>query len=83
MAEHVIVETNWVIDHLAPALAPGPAARALFDRAAAGELVLHVPALCLGEARKVLRERSVRDYSGAMRAFIRTRRDTGRMTPET
>ncbi len=79
MAEHVIVETNWVVDFAAPSLAQGPAAQALLEQARAGELVLHVPALCLVEARKVVRERTARDYTTAVRRFIRAEREGGRV----
>jgi hypothetical protein len=78
MAEHVFVETNWVIDCVAPTLAAGPAALELLARAGAGDLVLHLPTICLIEAKKVVRERNVRDYTAAARSFIRARRGADR-----
>lgn len=53
--EHVFVETNFVVDMAAPAHLRVPAAVALVDRAQRGEIQLHIPAICLLEARPVLR----------------------------
>lgn len=80
---HVFVETNWVVDYTAPVLARSPSARDLYARAQANEFVLHVPAIALVEARKVIRERRPREDVNGIRAFIRMARDDGRMTVET
>jgi hypothetical protein len=52
--EHVFVETNFVVDWAAPAHFRVPAAVALVERAVVGEIALHIPAICLREARPVL-----------------------------
>lgn len=48
----VLVETNWVVDVIAPAHLQSPQAIQLFQRAQAGEFKLYVPAICLTEARE-------------------------------
>jgi hypothetical protein len=53
--EHVFVETNFVVDWAAPAHLRVPDAVALVERAERGEIALHIPAICLLEARPVLR----------------------------
>jgi hypothetical protein len=51
---HVFVETNWVFDYAAPGHHKSLDAVALLDRARANDLQLHLPALCLTEARHVI-----------------------------
>jgi predicted nucleic acid-binding protein len=68
--KHVFVETNWVVDLVAPAVSRNPDARDLLERGHRGELVLHVPAIALSEARKVVRERSPRADLVNIRAFV-------------
>lgn len=75
--KHVFVETNWVVDFVAPAISRNPGASELLERSRGGELVLHVPAIALSEARKVVRERSVRADLGNIRAFVRETRERG------
>ena len=67
---HVFVETNWVFDFAAPEHRQSPGARALFEKARRKELALYLPNLCLGEARRALRNKfqpraeadEIRDY---------------------
>jgi hypothetical protein len=69
---HVFVETNWVVAYAAPAYMQMPTAAQLIEKARAGKLTLHLPALCLTEARHPLRTKfqpraavnSVRKYLG-------------------
>jgi predicted nucleic acid-binding protein len=49
---HVFVETNWVVYYAAPAHYRESAAVRLLDRARSGELQLHLPVICLSEARR-------------------------------
>jgi predicted nucleic acid-binding protein len=70
-AQHVFVETNWVVDLVAPALSRSPGASELLERSRRGEVVLHVPAIALSEAHKVVRERSLRADLENLRAFLR------------
>ena len=51
---HVLVETNWVVDLLAPAHHRKPNAIDLLERASQGELCLHLPSLSVMEAKKVI-----------------------------
>jgi hypothetical protein len=74
MTTHVLVETNWVVDVVAPSLSRNPDAAALYQRARRNELVLHLPAVCLLESRKVVKERRVRADLEAIRSFIRDRK---------
>jgi hypothetical protein len=55
---HVFVETNWVVAYAAPAYLRMPAAQVLSEKAAAGEISLHIPAICVSEARGPVRKNS-------------------------
>lgn len=79
----VLVETNWVVDAIAPAHLQSPQAIQLLERAKAGEFKLYVPAICLTEAREtVLRRFTPRSRSEDLRKFVRWARDEGRITVE-
>lgn len=68
---HVFVETNWVVKYLAPAHHKMPAAVDLLERSKRGEIKLHVPSICLTEARRPLREKfNPRNEARAIREFI-------------
>jgi hypothetical protein len=54
---HIFVETNWVVDCCAPAHNQVPAAADLLRRAGIGEIQLHLPAICLTEARHPLSQK--------------------------
>jgi predicted nucleic acid-binding protein len=69
-SKHVFVETNWVVDLVATRLSRNPSAAELLERARRGELTLHVPAIALVEARKVVRERRPRAAVENIRAFV-------------
>lgn len=79
MAAQVFVETNWIVDHVAPILSRGSGASELYALAKAGAVTLHVPAISLVEARKVIREKSPREDVHGIRAFVRLARDTVRL----
>jgi predicted nucleic acid-binding protein len=69
---HVFVETNWVVDFAAPEHRQAPGARSLFDKARRRELMLHLPNLCLGEARRVLLTKfQPRGEADAIRHYVR------------
>lgn len=68
---HVFVETNWVVDLVAPAHHRNPAAVRLYERARSGELVLHVPAPCLVEARPPIVQRFQPREAKPVRKFLR------------
>ncbi len=48
---HVFVETNWIVDCAAPAHNKVQAALDLLQRASEKDIQLHLPAICLAEAR--------------------------------
>ncbi|MBE9080276.1 hypothetical protein IQ241_23810 [Romeria aff. gracilis LEGE 07310] len=79
----VLVETNWVVDVVAPAHLQSPQAIQLLHRADAGELMLFVPAICLVEARETIPRRfTPRSRSEDLRKFVRWAREEGRVSPE-
>lgn len=76
----VVVETNWVVDFVAPAHLQSPQAIQLLERADAGEFKLYVPAICLAEARETVPRRfTPRSRSEDFRKFVRWARDEGRI----
>jgi hypothetical protein len=67
----VFVETNWLFACAAPAHHQVPAAVELLDRAKTGEFILHLPNLCIGEARHAIRTKcQPRTEANALRRFI-------------
>ena len=79
----VLVETNWVVDVAAPAHLQSPQAIQLLRQADAGEFKLHVPAICLAEARETIPRRfTPRSRSEDLRKFVRWARDEGRVSAE-
>jgi hypothetical protein len=73
---HVFVETNWVVACAAPAHHKIPAALELLERAAAGELKLYLPVICISEARRPLFERfQSRNEADRVRQFLLWARD--------
>lgn len=55
--KHVFVETNWVFWYAAPEHRRLPGAVSLLERAESGEMMLHLPAVCLSEARATIPRR--------------------------
>ena len=79
----VLVETNWVVDVIAPAHLKSPQAIQLLQQADAGEFQLFVPAICLAEARATVPQRfTPRSRSEDLRKFVRWARDEGRINLE-
>ena len=73
---HVFVETNWVVACLAPAHHKVPAAVDLLGRAATGEITLHLPVICISEARRPILERfQSRGEADRVRQFLLWARD--------
>jgi hypothetical protein len=80
---HVFVETNWVVAYAAPAHHKIPAALELFDRVAAGELQLHLPVICLSEARRPILERfRSKNEADRVRQFLLWARDNKFVDPK-
>jgi predicted nucleic acid-binding protein len=68
----VLVETNWVVDIVAPAHLQSPQALQLLQRAETDEFKLYVPAICLTEARETVPRRfTPRSRSEDLRKFDR------------
>jgi predicted nucleic acid-binding protein len=79
----VLVETNWVVDVIAPAHLQSPQAIQLLRRAEAGELKLYLPAICLAEARETVPRRfAPRARSEDLRKFVRWARDESWVSAE-
>src|SRR4051812_1617380 len=55
--KHVFVETNWVVDYVAPVYFQTAPAVKLAEQAARGGFQLHLPAVCLTEARHPVQTR--------------------------
>ncbi len=67
---HVFVETNWVVDYASPAHYRVPAAVRLLERARSGELRLHLPAICLQEAKRPIRAKHQSRHCQTVRQFL-------------
>jgi hypothetical protein len=68
---HVFVETNWLFAYAAPAHHQVPAAAELLQRARSGEFTLHIPNVCVGEARRaILAKCQPRHEANAIRRFL-------------
>lgn len=69
--KHVFVETNWVVASSAPVHERMPAALELVEIAQRGEIRLHLPSICLGEARYPIRSKyQPRTSADAIRKFL-------------
>lgn len=80
--EHVIVETNWVIDYVAPAHFREPSAVELLKRAEDGDIKLYIPNIAFVEARKVINEKGrfqVRDEVAGIREYLKLQIAIGRI----
>ncbi len=77
----VFVETNWVVDIIAPAHLQSPQALQLLEQANGGEFALYVPAICLAEARETVPRRfTPRSRSEDFRKFVRWARETAQIS---
>lgn len=82
---HVFVETNWVVAFAAPAhhKLQVSAAAELLERAAAKEIFLHLPSVCISEARRPIQERfQVRNEADRLRRFLLWATGEGHITSE-
>jgi hypothetical protein len=80
---HVFVETNWVFAFVAPAHHKLADAVELLDRTRRGEVHLHIPALCLTEARQpIMTKCQPRHEANATRRFLLWAKATGNVSPE-
>jgi hypothetical protein len=78
---HVFVESNWLFAFAAPAHHQVPAAAELFDRARRGDFTLHMPNVCIGEARQAIMARcQPRKEADALRRFLSWSESAGVVT---
>jgi predicted nucleic acid-binding protein len=69
--KHVFVETNWVVGVASPVHHRVPDALDLLERAGRGELQLHLPSICITEARRTIPTRfQPRHEADAIRKFL-------------
>lgn len=79
----VFVETNWVVDIVAPAHLQSPQAAQLLSLAETGEFELHLPAICLTEARETIPRRfTPRTDSEDLRKFVKWAKKERKLTTE-
>ena len=80
---HVFVETNWVYAYAAPAHHKSLDAVNLLKRVRAGDVQMHLPALCLTEARKpIMTKCQPRHEADAVRRFLSRARVERAVSPE-
>jgi hypothetical protein len=79
---HVFIETNWVVDFAAPGHYRAPAAVRLLDRARSGELRLHLPIICLTEARRPILAKHQSRHADTIRQFLKWARTTDLVAAE-
>jgi hypothetical protein len=68
---HVFLETNWLVGVAAPSPDRTAAALKLLDLAAAAELKIYIPACCIAEARKTIRQKLQPKEADRLRSYIR------------
>jgi hypothetical protein len=74
---------NWVFDYAAPGHHKGLDAVALLERARGGDLQLHLPAVCLTEARHaIVNKCQPRTEANAIRDFLNRARWERTVTPD-
>src|ERR1035437_4494545 len=78
---HVFVESNWLFAFAAPAHHQVPAAAELLERARQGQFTVHLPNICIGEARlAILTNCQPRKEANAIRRFLSWSEPTGHVT---
>lgn len=80
--KHVLVETNWVFACCAPRHLRSTDALQLLARAQAGEVVLHLPAICLREAADAIRRKCQPRVPDELGSFLRAARADAQLAPE-
>lgn len=79
---HVFVESNWVFACCAPRHLRSPFAELLLQKAQAGELRLHLPAICLREGGDAIRKKCQPRVSRDMSDFLTAARQGGSLSNE-
>ncbi|HEY6465368.1 MAG TPA: hypothetical protein VIY69_05210 [Candidatus Acidoferrales bacterium] len=82
-SKHVFVETNWVVDCFAPAPFATAAAIGLLRLAREASIALHIPGICLSEARAVVRKKfQPRNQADPLRSYLRWAKENHRIEPD-
>ncbi len=68
---HVFLETNWLIGVAAPSIDRTPAAVDLLEMAKKDQLRIYIPACCIAEARKTIRQKFQPKEADRFRRYIR------------
>jgi hypothetical protein len=75
---HVFVETNWVFAYAAPAHRKRLDAVGLLEHAREGQVLIHLPATCITEARSAIQRKcQPRNEADAIRQFLLRARKEG------
>src|SRR5258707_12405676 len=83
MPRHVFVETNWVVAYCAPGHFKLPEAVHLLQQARQGAFTLHLPSICIPEARTVIRQRfDPAKQIASFRKYLRWAKSEGNITVE-
>ena len=78
---HVLVESNWLFAFAAPAHHQVPDAAELLNRARHGDFTIHLPNVCIGEARQaILTKCQPRKEANAIRRFLSWSEPAGDVT---
>jgi hypothetical protein len=81
--EHVFAETNWLVGCLAPAHHKLNAALELLEKAGNGQVVIHIPTICVAECQRPLREKfQVKLEADRVRKFLLWAKSNGTIGPE-
>ena len=68
---HVFIETNWVVAYSAPVHERMPEALELAEKAKRGDIRLHLPSICISEARHPIRSKyQPRRSADSIRRFL-------------
>lgn len=77
------METNWLVGCLAPAHHKVFAALGLIERAKNGEIVLHLPAICIAECQRPIRDKfQVKLEADRVRKFLLWAKSNAIMKPD-
>jgi hypothetical protein len=78
---HVFVESNWLFAFAAPAHHQVPDAAELLNRARQGDFTIHMPNVCIGEARQAIMTKcQPRKEANAIRRFLSWSEPAGDVT---
>ena len=81
--QHVFVETNCVVGYAAPPHQRLDGALALADRARSGDVLLHLPSVCLTEAKQPIRAKfHPRSAAVSVRGYLAWAKSESTITTE-